>query len=352
LIINTKKTFLFFVKILGGFCIARYFTRKGIRILCYHGVSSDDHWKFNGILFMRSPTFLQRMKFLKKNKYNVLSLERALSLSEKELLPPCPVVITADDGWRYTYTDTAKVANEFDFPLTVYVTSYYADAEVCVLNVVVRYLIWKSFDRVVDLSNFFSGDCGCVCLDSSNKKEVLDKVLEFVEKQPTLVDRKLTVERFAECLGFDGNSIINDQVFNLMSKDEIRQAAASGINIQLHTHRHRYPSDDLSSLRNEIEKNREILEPLVGKKLVHLCYPSGVFSTQAFDTLKKLNIQSAVTCEPGFVTAKTNRLALPRFLDGENISAIEFEAEMSGVLEIFRGLRSMLKRAFGPGDNH
>ena len=342
---KSKIIILSFFKFIGLFHVARHLTRKNLRIICYHGVSITDEHEFNNLLFMRHNTFCDRLDYLKSSGFNVIPLETAIKHLESDSLSPLSTVITVDDGWHHTFVSSVPIAHAHGFPLTVYVTSYYAAAGVCVLNVVVRYLIWKAAGREVDMSGFFSAEehC-CLKLDSSNKDEILNKVLEYVESQPTLIDRKEAVHRIAECLGFDGDYIMNNKVFHLMTEDEIRQAVAAGVDIQLHTHRHRFPSGDCAGLEDEIIKNRGILEPLVGKNLVHLCYPSGVYSPKDFDTLEKLGIKSAVTCESGFITPKTNWLSLPRFLDGENISSIEFEAEMSGVLEILRKIRTMIRR--------
>jgi len=51
-----------------------------------------------------------------------------------------------------------------------------------------------------------------------------------------------------------------------------------------------------------------------------------------------LGIKSAVTCTSGVNDENTHPYKLKRFLDGENISQIEFEAEMCGFLEICRRL--------------
>ena len=66
-----------------------------------------------------------------------------------------------------------------------------------------------------------------------------------------------------------------------------------------------------------------------------------------------LGIKSATTIEPGLNYADTPRFALKRVVDGHPVSDIEFEAEMTGFMEIVRALRerrfpSMLRRRFHP----
>jgi peptidoglycan/xylan/chitin deacetylase (PgdA/CDA1 family) len=114
------------------------------------------------------------------------------------------------------------------------------------------------------------------------------------------------------------------------------------MDLQLHTHCHRLPVNDPEGLESEIVKNRSVLERIVHGPLQHLCYPSGKFHPSQFPLLQKLGVKSATTCLSGFNYPDTERFALRRFLDGENITQLEFEAELSGFLELMRKFRRIL----------
>ena len=129
--------------------------------------------------------------------------------------------------------------------------------------------------------------------------------------------------------------MVEDRRFTLMSPREIESAVKQGIDIQLHTHRHHLPVDP-SLIQREIADNRRILEPIVGRPLNHFCYPSGIHDPAHLEPLSKLDVESATTCEVGLNNSSTDPLLLNRFLDGNTITWIEFEAEMSGFAEILR----------------
>ena len=64
-----------------------------------------------------------------------------------------------------------------------------------------------------------------------------------------------------------------------------------------------------------------------------------------------VGVKSATTIEPGLNYPDTPRFALRRLMDGHPVSDIEFEAEMTGFMEIVRALRErrffrMLRRRF------
>src|SRR5687768_16446820 len=94
-----RQALLIVVKTLGGFALASTLTARGLRIICYHGISLHDEHQFQPKLFIREETFRKRMTYLKRHRYRVFPLDEALSLMEQGKLPPRALVITFDDGW-------------------------------------------------------------------------------------------------------------------------------------------------------------------------------------------------------------------------------------------------------------
>jgi peptidoglycan/xylan/chitin deacetylase (PgdA/CDA1 family) len=132
-----------------------------------------------------------------------------------------------------------------------------------------------------------------------------------------------------------------------LSSSELAGLHREGLDIQLHTHRHRLPEDP-TSVMAEIADNRRVLEPIVGQRLVHLCYPSGVWSEKHWPALKEAGIETATTCEPGINYPTTPMLRLHRFLDGQDVPALDFEAEVSGFKEVARRFFGRARNAGAP----
>src|SRR6516162_11432115 len=108
--------------------------------------------------------------------------------------------------------------------------------------------------------------------------------------------------------------------------------------------------DDREKVEWEIAKNRAVLERLVSRPLEHFCYPSGAYALpdgrllfaselNQGEWLAALGVKSATTIEPGLNYPDTPRFALRRLMDGHPVSDIEFEAEMTGFMEIVRAVR-------------
>src|SRR4051794_1117320 len=92
---------LWVAKHLGFFWLAQYLTRRGLRIICYHGVAIADEHLFRGKLFIDRRVLERRFSYLRNNGYNVVPLSHALEARSQGIeLPRSPVVITMDDGWE------------------------------------------------------------------------------------------------------------------------------------------------------------------------------------------------------------------------------------------------------------
>ena len=125
----------------------------------------------------------------------------------------------------------------------------------------------------------------------------------------------------------------------LIPLNEVGKLSDFGVDVQLHTHRHRLDLDSRDEVEREIEEDRVRLEPLMGRKLEHFCYPSGDHHSRAYPWLRELGLKSVTTTRAGFCYRTTPPFELPRIVDGEDVHPIEFEAELAGTLELTRRIR-------------
>lgn len=342
-----KLKIYFILKYLGFFKLSKALFRNKVLILAYHGFEINDESSFNGKLFIKRSTLEQRMKYLKKNNFNVVSLTMALKrLDEGKSLPNNSVVITIDDGWYSTITHADEIISKYSFPYTIYVTSYYAKKEIPVLNVLLRYLLWSYKEDKLEMNSLnipgLKNECSFSDIDQKN--EARNTLLTYFDSLTSTGDQLEFVKKISLLFGVDYNKIESDRYLSLLNLSEINKLSEKGVDIQLHTHRHNLPLRQRDKFENEIFENRSCLIPFVGNDLEHFCYPSGIYDQSCEETFKKIGVTSAATCEPGFVSFRSNKYYLPRFLDGENIPQIIFEAELSGVSEIFRRTRTTFRR--------
>ena len=131
-------------------------------------------------------------------------------------------------------------------------------------------------------------------------------------------------------LEVDYDDLLERRVMHNLTPAEVGKLSAGGIDVQLHTHRHRTPLDRELFLR-EVEDNRKSIREMTGKNATHFCYPSGVYDLKFLPWLREAGVVSATTCESGFASRSSNDLLLPRFLDNATLSPIEFESWLTGV---------------------
>lgn len=306
--------------------------------MCYHGFSIDDQHKFEDILFIRKETFDRRMKIVKKWNFKVCTLSEAVEKLPGDHQPNNSLVITFDDGWASTVQALPSLRMH-NFPATLYVSTYYALKEANVFNVLLRYMFWKTTASSLKLKNWSSSLDGNHDLSDSNYKSLLlEEIIEFGDNQ-SLNARNLIIEKLALQLGINLESINSQRMFKYLSVSELKEIRKHGIALELHTHRHDFPTDEKLAER-EISQNREILGENMGVHCEHFCYPSGIYSPLQFPLLREMKIKSATTTTNGLNSSTTSLYELNRFLDREKISDLEFEAEICGVVPL---LKTVLK---------
>lgn len=329
---------LFLARLLGCFYIARRLTAGSVRILCYHGAALDNENAFRGGLFVTPALFESRMDYLHKRGYPVVTLDEALEgLYGNATLPSCATVITIDDGWLGTATKMADILQRFSFPATLYLSTYYVAKQTQVFGVAVDYVLWSAEPQTIDLRLIDSRLSGTFATNDQGERTAASEALwRFADTLPTAADRQALLKATCGVVGLDIERITAPRLLSFMNDDEVRATQSCGVDVQLHTHRHQFPDDDPLQARAEIEDNRQYLQKIVANDLVHFCYPSGEYDTSQFPLLEELGIRSATTTKGGFNTPKTHRFEMTRFLDSEYVTALEFEAEMSGFFELIR----------------
>jgi peptidoglycan/xylan/chitin deacetylase (PgdA/CDA1 family) len=311
-----------------------------LRILCYHGISLADGSAWKPMLFMRSETFEARLAILQRMGLPVLPLDDALERLYQGTLPDNAVAITIDDGFAATFEQAVPALRRRQLPATIYVTSYYVEKEQPIFELVVRYIQWKmGSSTLVDLRQLGIDPArDAAALDGA----VLEEIIAHGKRLPAESDRESLSRALAAQVGFDYPALVDSRLLALARPSQVAQAAHDGIDIQLHTRRHRFPVVE-GVAKAEIEDNRRDLQQMVDAPLEHFCYPSGHWHPSQWPWLEELGVKSATTCESGLNFADTPRFALKRFLDSEALSDLEFEAELSGFSEVLRRGRRFIR---------
>ena len=340
-----KRALFYCIRLVGGFAIAQRITRTQLRILCYHGFSIADEHELAPYVFMRLETFERRMRILRKRGLAVVSLDEAIERLRGGTITNSETVITFDDGWASNLL-VMPILEHYRFPACIYITTEHLSAGTEAFNVILTQMVQRSRVASLVLRNIHPQIDGeyDVARDPAAAAVLL---VTAAERIGSLQERQQLLAPLAEALGLDYSSFVAGGRFRFLSKEQITALANKGVSIQLHTHTHHLPNTNFDEMADEIRKNRTAITQLTGIEPKHFCYPSGEHSPWHPEWLARSGIASATTCDSGFNDSDASLLLLKRYLDSDHTSDIEFEAELTGVRELLRRMRSTLNRAAG-----
>jgi peptidoglycan/xylan/chitin deacetylase (PgdA/CDA1 family) len=304
--------------------------RERLLILCYHGVSTQDEHEWRPKLYMPPAMLRARFEALRRGGYNILPLGEAVERLFKNDLPPRSVVLTFDDGGFDFYKEASPLLREFGFPATVYQTTYYSDYPKPIFGISASYFLWKRRGEVLQPTSDLGLKSPMDLRTEEGRREVVVQLEQMsVRENLTGVQKYDLLERLAKFLGVDFAEFQAKRLLQIMRPEEIADMAAAGFDIQLHTHRHRTPLDEVL-FRKEITDNRKRIVEICGRNPTHFCYPSGHYETAFLPWLERERVVSATTCDPGLASRQCHPLLLPRFVDTPLQPLYVFEAWLSG----------------------
>jgi peptidoglycan/xylan/chitin deacetylase (PgdA/CDA1 family) len=207
-------------------------------------------------------------------------------------------------------------------PATVYVTTWYSDNQLPVINIAIDYIL------------------RCAGISSANPLAITAEI----DQLPSLPERAEALRDFAARFGMTTEEWWHGRQFHVMSAAEVKEADRRGLDIQLHTHRHRSSEVDSDYLEQEIADNRAALAAACSRpelSFSHFCYPSGIVHASAAPILKAVGVKSATLVSEGINPPGTSPYWLRRFLDGRSVSPAAFEAYLSGSRELYRTAKNL-----------
>ncbi len=116
-----------------------------VPILMYHYISTppDDADKYRTDLSVTPEDFRAQMAYLADNGFQTIDLyDLSLAITNKRELPPKPVVITMDDGYRDNYENAFPVLQEYGMNATFFVVTEFID------NNAEGYMTWDMIEEM------------------------------------------------------------------------------------------------------------------------------------------------------------------------------------------------------------
>ncbi len=308
--------------------------QQRLMILCYHGIAAGDEDGAYPEMFMRPELFARRMDIVARSGCKVVGLGEGLRLLQKGQLPARSVAITFDDGWADFPLHALPVLQKCGFPATVYLTTYYCLYSRPLFRFALAHMMWKVSTKVIENRTFDWLPRQLDFQTESSRSALLWQIDGYAKQQNLTGQQKdVLAAAFANAIGFDYSAFCKRRLFQLMNPEEVGAMARAGIDIQLHTHRHRTPLDR-DKFIGEIKQNRDLITQMTGAgSVTHFCYPSGAIRPDFIPWLKEAGVESATTCLNGLATRNGDPFLLPRLLDQYRLTDAEFESWLTGLAE-------------------
>jgi peptidoglycan/xylan/chitin deacetylase (PgdA/CDA1 family) len=289
-------------------------------ILCYHGLSIDDEHLALPELYVTEEQLRRRFETLARGGYAVLPLAEAVRRLAAGSLPPRCLALTFDDGTRDFALLAAPLLQEYGFPATVYVTSYYSDKGWPVFDTAMRYMRWRA------------ARAGLPEISEAHDTAASHPIEAGGHGSGARKQEALWAAAARARIDFE--SFLAKDQFKIMTAAQLAALPPHLVDVQMHTHRHRTPRD-AGLFRRELEDNRRSLARALGARpFTGFCYPSGDYAAMFLPWLAEEGVEIAVTCAPGLASAASHPLLLPRYFDTSLTSDAAFLAMIDGVADL------------------
>lgn len=304
----------------GGLQVARWMRRKSVRILMYHRFSD--------------PEPLRRQSAHLREHYSPVSMSQVADWLEGGApLPPNPVAITIDDGYRDFYQVAYPVFREYGIPVTVYLVSGFLDRRLWLWVDQLRYALLNSPRPAVAME---IPGCATKSYDLSTREKRMPAAVEITEaaKRIPNADRLKWMECLPQQLGVSWPAEVPAE-HEALYWEEVREMAGYGVEFGAHTCTHPILSRlaHHSEVLQEVAGSKRRIEEQLDRAVAHFCYPNGGradIGPVALESVRQAEFRTAVTCEVGVIGSRDDRFQLRRIGVEPGLDPLYFERCAAG----------------------
>ena len=315
------KTVLHDLGAIQGF---RLLHKSDIRILMYHRFPPG-----------KSDGLTQQCELIRRY-YNPISLQAiAEYLREGKPLPPNPVAITIDDGYR-DFLDAQAILRKFDIPATVFLVTDFLDGRLWLWFDKLKYALQQTKQNSLTIDLPASASFTLSLNSDSDRRAAREKIGSLMKGLENS-QRISSCEQIVDQLKVELPASPPEE-FAPLTWDEVRSLANERVEFGPHTKTHPILSQIVQPelLAEEILGSKRRIEEELKTPAIHFCYPNGRRSDLNDSTLKLVEdggCHSAVTTERGMNNAQTNPFLLRRL-------GVEPSVPLQYFAELLAGVRS------------
>ncbi len=332
-----KELLLKFVDLLRLYPLFNAFTKNTATIFMLHHIDDGINRRAGAL----STAILdQYLGYLKKHRYNVISLSDYVKVLINHEDLSKAVVFTVDDGYRDFYLHAYPVFKKYGYSAAIFLTSDFIENKLFFWWDTVEYIFNET---KVEMLDFPQLDLNKITLTNSNDKtKYASQTIARLKKVPN-ADKLSMIEQLVRLLNVDISAQPNG-IYAPLSWSEISEMKEHGIEFHPHTKTHPILSNSsVEQQKDELITAKAIIENKLKSKADIFCYPNGDYGDFTEDTisiLKSAGYIAAVIGVSGFYNTKSENdpFRIPRFAIPDGI--IWFKQYICGLEYLKRKLLS------------
>ena len=318
----------------GAHVVARWYHRRHLLIVNYHGLRTDESQRRAWLLLPRG-AFVAQLDYLAAH-YRVMPLDAALNELWSSGLREPTASITFDDGYRNNMTIGLPELTRRGFASTIYLPTGLVGTAGRLWTTELQLLIERTRATSVDLSAI---GLGVRSLGTQRERAATTFDANEALKRLPRAERVRAIDDIRVALG--AVAADDDGAFAILDWDEIREMSATGlVTFGGHTVHHEILSqlsdEDVSS---EVAASVSATLALGTGASSTFAYPNGRwrdFDPRAVAALRSAGCSAAVTTVSGLNAPDTERYALRRIVVGDRMSLADFKLKTSGFTSALR----------------
>ena len=293
-----------------------------LTVVTYHFVHPAERSVMPGLKHLELGAFVRQLSHIRQHYTPIGAAELIRALDEGASLPPQPVLLTFDDGYRCHYRDALPALEAAGMPAVFFPVASSA-LERRVLDVNKIQCVIAATPDISDLVQAIESE-----VDSATIAELRGRwwkrsrwdpePVVYVKRLlqhalPEQVRLPLVDGLFAALVSSDERSFA-DELY--MSVDELRELGGRGVTVGAHGDRHlRLPTLDTEAQAREIDGALRILDAVgVSRRRFVYSYANGEHDDRSVALLLARDCAAAFTTGPDIATLnESERFALPRF---------------------------------------
>lgn len=291
-----------------------------------------DHFTINKDLAITPEYLIEVIHFFKEKKYQFLSMDELHSLLiQGKKTKQRFVIFTLDDGYRDNITYGLPVFEEFNIPITIYVTNSFPNQTSLQWWYLLESYMEKNhaltFKSHSEIKNYR-------WLNETEKLTVFTDLTAYIRS----LSKEASRQFLQNDLNFSSEEISKIATENALNWDELAQASKHPlITIGAHTMNH-LSLQHLTEKEviEEVQNAREEMQIQLSSPIDHFAYPYGGFSdaySREYKLVKSLGFKTAVINYPGAIFNKNANFleCLPRMSLGNSTSKEKLENMTNGI---------------------